>query len=322
MTSCTAERVRNGDCPVELTDRAVRRILRQKLDLGVFAEAVDPAEPADLDPAAHRAVARRLAEESVILLANAQQALPLRPDGQLALVGPNADSAEAMPGNYSFTNHVRTPPGTPIGIALLTVLDALTAELPEQTRMVHVPGCAVRSDEETAAATREADVCVAVVGAAPACSGAERSARAVTRRRCGCRDGSRSCDAVLDSGTSVVIVLVTGRPYPLGAFADRAAAVVQAFFPGEEGAAAIASVLTGRLNPRGRLPVSMPRDLGGQPHVHRSHGSVGAARCPTWTRHRCSPSATACPTPPSVTGAWTSPATGWTPAARCGSAAR
>jgi len=62
-----------------------------------------------------------------------------------------------------------------------------------------------------------------------------------------------------------VLVLATGRPYALGSFADRLAAVVQAFFPGEEGGPALAGVLSGRVGPSGRLPVAVPRGPGGQP---------------------------------------------------------
>jgi beta-xylosidase len=75
-------------------------------------------------------------------------------------------------------------------------------------------------------------------------------------------------DALLDTGTPVVLVLLTGRPYALGRYADRLAAVVQGFFPGEEGAGAVAGVLSGRVNPSGRLPVSMPRGSGGEPWTY------------------------------------------------------
>ncbi|MGW5029255.1 glycoside hydrolase family 3 C-terminal domain-containing protein, partial [Streptomyces albidoflavus] len=75
-------------------------------------------------------------------------------------------------------------------------------------------------------------------------------------------------DALLDTGTPVVVTLLAGRPYALGRAADEAAAVVQAFFPGEEGTRAVASVLSGRTAPSGRLPVSVPRHPGSQPSTY------------------------------------------------------
>jgi beta-xylosidase len=75
-------------------------------------------------------------------------------------------------------------------------------------------------------------------------------------------------DAILDTGTPVVLVLQAGRPYALGRYADRCAAIVQTFFPGEEGSSAIAGILAGTVNPSGRLPVSVPRTGGGQPATY------------------------------------------------------
>ena len=105
-------------------------------------------------------------------------------------------------------------------------------------------------------------------------------------------------EALLDTGTPVVLVLLVGRPYELSRQADRLAAVVCGFFPGEEGATAVADVLTGRVNPSGRLPVSFPA-AGVHPAVHlpRRRRWASAARSAASTRRRCTRSATGCPTP-------------------------
>ncbi|WP_370518819.1 glycoside hydrolase family 3 C-terminal domain-containing protein [Microlunatus sp. Gsoil 973] len=74
--------------------------------------------------------------------------------------------------------------------------------------------------------------------------------------------------AVLDSGTPVVLVIISGRPYALGGLAERSAAVIQSFMPGIEGGAAVAGVLSGRINPSGRLPIGIPDHPGGQPGTY------------------------------------------------------
>jgi beta-glucosidase len=99
--------VRSGVVDEALVDRAVERVLRQKAELGLLDERFDgPADdPGSLDPADHRELARTLAEQSVVLLAN-DGTLPLRAPGRVAVVGPNADRVNALFGCYSFANHV------------------------------------------------------------------------------------------------------------------------------------------------------------------------------------------------------------------------
>jgi hypothetical protein len=119
------------------------------------------------------------------------------------------------------------------------------------------------------AAARDADVCVAMVGDLAGLFGHGTSGEG-----CDAEDlhlpGVQEAllDEVLATGTPVVIVVVSGRPYALGSFADRAAGLIQAFMPGEEGGAAIAGVLTGRVQPGAKLPVQIPRHAGGQPGTY------------------------------------------------------
>ena len=265
--------VRAGRVPEALLDRSVTRVLRQKCELGLLDADWDPAPPGgpavDHDPPELRALARRLAERSVVLLEGGM--LPLRRPPRLALVGPCADDVLALLGCYAFPNHVGVlHPEVPLGVPVPTLLDALRAELPG-TVVTHEPGCPVQEPDrggiqDAVDAARAAGLAVAAVGDRAGLFG-----RGTSGEGCDAADlrlpGSQPelLDALLDSGVPVVIVILSGRPYALGAWADRAAGIVQAFFPGQEGAAAVAGVLSGRVNPSGRLPVQVPRHPGGQP---------------------------------------------------------
>ncbi|MFJ4583908.1 beta-xylosidase/alpha-l-arabinosidase [Streptomyces echinatus] len=268
--------VREGRVPEALVDRAARRVLRQKCELGLLDEdwRPEPEGPLDLDPARNRALARRLAEESVVLLDNPGGLLPLAPGTRIAVVGPRAADPLAMLGCYSFPSHVLADhPGVPLGIDVPTVLDSLRAEFPD-AKVTSAEGCGV-SDPDTAgfaeavARAAEADVCVAVLGDRAGLFG-----RGTSGEGCDVSDlrlpgvQAELLDALVATGVPVVLVLLTGRPYALGRWHGRLGAVVQAFFPGEEGGPAVAGVLSGRVGPSGRLPVSVPREPGGQPWTY------------------------------------------------------
>ena len=271
-----------------LVDRALRRVLRQKAELGMLDPDWSPVPPAlagagaagegvrgsvDLDPASNRDLARRLAEEAVVLLAN-DGVLPLAGPRRIALIGPTADDPYAVLGCYSFPSHVGVRhPESPLGIALPTLRDALAAEFPD-AEIAHAPGTTIDGGEtegfaDAVAAASGADVVVVALGDRAGLFG-----RGTSGEGCDAADlslpGAQQAllDAVLDSGTPVVLTLLAGRPYALGSAPERAAAIVQTFFAGEEGTGAIAGVLSGRVNPSGRLPVSVPRDPGAQPSTY------------------------------------------------------
>ncbi|MGW1794457.1 beta-xylosidase/alpha-l-arabinosidase [Streptomyces sp. NPDC001984] len=268
--------VREGTIPQSLVNRAARRVLLQKCELGLLDEGWQPetGSPVDLDSTANRALARRLAEESVVLLDNPNTLLPLSPDTRVAVVGPRAFDPLAMLGCYSFPSHVLTHhPEVPMGVDIPTVLDSLRTELPD-AKVTFAEGCGVSDPDtsgfaEAVARASEADVCVAVLGDRAGLFG-----RGTSGEGCDAEDlqlpGVQAdfLDALVATGVPVVLVLLTGRPYALGRWQNRLGAVVQAFFPGEEGGPAVAGVLSGRVNPSGRLPVSVPSSPGGQPWTY------------------------------------------------------
>lgn len=285
-----AQRVRSGAVDEALVDRALVRVLEQKAALGLLDDGYDPAaglDPAtvDLDPPEHRAIARQIAEESVVLVSN-DGTLPLAvgAGARVAVVGPNADEARALFGCYSFVNHVlaRVEPspdgstggGRPApGIEAATVLAALRDEL-AGVEVVHERGVGVDDPDLSGVAAavalaREAEACVAVVGDRAGLFGAGTSGEGCDVDSLELPGAQRHLvEELLATGTPVVLVLLTGRPYAIGWAVDRCAAVVQAFFPGEEGGSAVAGVLSGRVNPSGRLPLSLPRSAGAQPTTY------------------------------------------------------
>jgi beta-xylosidase len=290
--------IADGQVPEALVDRAVRRVLAQKAQLGLLDADWDPVPPVlaglgedtesdladtgtgalrgrvDLDPVGNRALARQVAEESVVLLRNDDGALPLNAPATVAVIGPNADTPTAVLGCYAFPVHVGGQhPETPLGIELPTLSEALAAEFPE-ARIVPAAGASVDGPgtdgfAEAVRVARDADVVVLALGDRAGLFGRGTSGE-------GCDAESLTLpgvqqqllDAVLDTGTPVIVTLLAGRPYVLGRGATEAAAVVQSFFPGEEGTTAIAGILSGRVEPSGRLPVSIPRRPGVQPSTY------------------------------------------------------
>ncbi|MEU4605779.1 glycoside hydrolase family 3 N-terminal domain-containing protein [Kribbella sp. NPDC023972] len=284
------DKVKSGEVSEELVDRAARRLLLQKVKLGLLDPDWTPegsvrAGGVDLDSDENRAIAGQLAERSVVLL-DAGSALPLNRElRKIAVVGPGADDPRTLMGCYAFPNHVLPRyPDRGLGVGVLSPLDALRNEI-GGVELVHQKGCEVNGDdrsgfEAAVAAARDAELCIAYVGDRSGLFGHGTSGEgcdAEDLRLPGVQDELLA--QLLDSGTPVVVVVVSGRPYALGDIADRVAGLIQAFIPGQQGAAAIAGVLSGRIVPSGKLPVQIPRHVGGQPgtYLQPALGSVESA---------------------------------------------
>ncbi|WP_406463924.1 glycoside hydrolase family 3 C-terminal domain-containing protein [Streptomyces sp. NBC_01622] len=277
--------VEQGLVGEELVDRAVRRVLRQKAELGLLDADWDPRPPAlitgelDLDKPTSRQLAHAVAQSSAVLLSN-DGTLPLPATGRIALIGPCADDVRTMFGCYSSPNHVlaeRDDLGN--GVEAASLRHALAAEL-SFVDWQFEPGCPIReADRSGIAAAVEAsaaaDLTGLVVGDKAGMFGIGTSGEG-----CDVEDlrlpgvQEELVEAVLATGRPVVLVVSSGRPYAVGRFAAGAAAMVQVFLPGEEGGRAVAQLLAGKANFSGKLPVQIPTTPGGQPYTYL-HAPLG-----------------------------------------------
>lgn len=273
--------VADGRLSADVLDTAVRRVLTQKAELGLLDAGWTPegqwaGDDVELDSAENRAHARRMAEESIILLKN-DGVLPLQGSGRIAVVGPSASQPRTHLGCYSFTNHVysRFYGEDEHGIDIPSILASLRAAPAfAAADIVYERGVDFTDVDESGiaaavAAAQSAEIAIVTVGDLAGLFGRGTSGEGCDVVDLGLpgRQGDL-VEAVLATGTPTVLVLVTGRPYSLGRFADRAAAIVQAFMPGEEGGPAVVSVLSGTVNPSGKLPVQIPDHVGGQPGTY------------------------------------------------------
>jgi beta-glucosidase len=302
-TDCYGVPLRNalesGQLGQEVFETAVRRVLRLKFELGLFERPyVDAAEAARIrDDSRRRDLARHIAAKSLVLLRN-DGVLPLDPRaGSVAVIGPNADQARHLFGDYTYPAHVEGlremredgenvfaipfPEDTEIRDAYVhadTVLDALRARLGDRVRFA--PGCDVSDssregfDDAVACAAR-ADVAVMVMGDKAGLTRDCTSGESLDRTSFDLPGVQEDLvRAVVATGTPVVLVLVGGRPAASTWVHEHCAAVLMAWLPGQEGAGAIADALTGALNPGGKLPISYPRTAGQVPvfYAHKPSG--------------------------------------------------
>lgn len=280
--------VADGRLDVAVIDRALRRVLAQKAELGLLDPTWSAIPDAlagrdladlqrlrgtvDLDTAENRALAREIAEQAVVLLRN-DGTLPIAPGRRIAVIGATADDPYAVLGCYSFPAHIGIRhPEVPIGIELPTLLESVRKEF--SAEVAHELGTSIDGGETdgfaaAVEAAKGADVVVLALGDRAGLFGRGTSGEGCDAESLALPGAQQQLlDALLDTGTPVVVALLAGRPYALGSAVDRAAAIVQTFFPGEEGTAAIAGVLSGRVNPSGRLPVSIPGSPGAQPSTY------------------------------------------------------
>ena len=262
--------VRSGRVAMRDVNAAVRRVLRAKYDLGLFA---DPFRYSDttrerqtLLAAEHRAAARALARKAIVLLRNEGRALPLSKSlGTIAVIGSLATDARSSIGNWSAAG--RAEEG-------VTVLEGIRRAVPS-ARVVHARGADSATADtsgfaEAVRVARDADVVVLVVG-----EHQEQSAEANNRAFLGLPGAQEGLvRAVRGAGKPVVVVLMGGRPLAISSFADSVPASLHAWYLGTEMGNAVADVLFGDANPSGKLPVTIPRTVGQVP-LYYNHRNTG-----------------------------------------------
>ncbi|MDA3956273.1 glycoside hydrolase family 3 N-terminal domain-containing protein [Oceanispirochaeta sp.] len=290
------EALKQGLISISDVDEAVTRHLIQKIKAGLFSNPYTDEALVLSSVAEHEPLALEAAEKSMVLIKN-DGILPLKGAGKIALIGPLADDTMGMMGGYSFPIHLIIAHNKDKTSQIQTLKGSLEASFDGE--VLYAKGCDVlisRPDKpavfpgdivadgsmqtdfvsrdtsriaEAVATAKRADTVVLAVGdlaglflSGTVGEGSDVSSLTLPGVQ------QELIDAVLELGKPTVIVVFSGRPYHLGKGFRKAGAVLQAWLPGQKGAAAASNVLLGRTNPGGKLPVSIPRCAGAMPYFY------------------------------------------------------
>jgi len=275
---------------IEQIDHAVTLILNAKYDLGLFE---DPYKYCDVNrakneifTAASRDEARKIASQSLVLLKNKDQLLPLKKSGTIALIGPLADAKENMPGTWSVATKMENA---------VSLLEGVKQVAGKSTKVLYAKGSNLDYDEnfetkatmfgktlhrdsrpkeemiaEAVKVANQADVIVAALG-----ESAEMSGESSSRTNLEIPQAQKDLlNELLKTGKPVVLVLFDGRPLVIKDENDKVPAILNVWFAGTEAGYAIADVLFGDVNPSGKLTATFPRSVGQVP-IYYAHKNTG-----------------------------------------------
>lgn len=292
-----------GDIDISLVDTSAMRVLKMKFELGIFENpyvdtGVIPeiySNPDDI------VLSRKIAEQSLVLLKN-DGLLPLASAvDYVAVIGPHAESARLMQGDYHYPSHQEgifnastnmeapapdgetdvemnwkehLPPST-------TILQGIQTRVGDNTEVAYAKGCDVNTDDtsgiaDAVALAESADVVVLTVG--------DISGLGVEHTVGETRDSAtlqlpgvqqQLVEAIHATGKPIVLVLVTGRPYAVTWADENIPAIIEAWLPAQQGGEAIGDVIFGNINPSGKLPVTFPRHVGQVPAYYNHKPSGG-----------------------------------------------
>lgn len=273
--------VEEGKVSLEQLDAAVKRMLKAKFELGLFDDPYkycdEERAPKEIFTQENRDFARKVAAESMVLLKNENQILPLKKEGTIALIGPLGDSKENMPGTWSVTTKLENA---------TSLLKGLKTVVGDKAKIVYAKGSNLDYDlafekrgtmfgrdiprdgrtdkqllDEALKVASKSDVIIAAIGESSEMSG-ESSSRTTIEIPQVQKD---LLNALLKTGKPVVLVLFTGRPLVLTEENENVPAILNAWFSGSEAGFAISDVLFGAVNPSGKLTATFPRSLGQVP---------------------------------------------------------
>lgn len=297
------EEITTGRLPLTVIDTAVRRILALKFKLGLFEYPyVESSQAAEVfQTPAQRALARQVVQEATIVLTN-DGILPLAPTlKRIAVIGPGANDQRLLQGDYHYPAHQEIIFDIPeemrvAGLALpqadgpyapgpyftphVTPLAGLRAALPAEVEITYAKGCEVLGDERSGFAeakrlAQQAEVAIVVVAGK---SGLRRPVTVGEGNDATHLDLTGVQEELLaeiaQCGVPLVVVVLSGRVHTLTNIAAHANALLQLFPAGEEGGNGLADILTGKVNPSGRLPITFPRSVGQVP-IHSGHRAGG-----------------------------------------------
>jgi len=265
------ESVQDGSISEKLIDRAVRRVLWTKFRLGLFENPYVNVEKAldIIHQPEHQQLALEAARESIVLLKNQKNILPLDKGKikSIAVIGPNANDKKNQLGDYTAENVLQD---------IVTVLDGVKEVVPD-AQITYTKGCNVTGTEldeiaEACSIAVASDIAIVVLGENEwqAHDSNERQVGtsgegfdSATLELTGLQD--KLLKAIVQTGTPTIVVLINGRALAIPWIAENVPAIIEAWIPGEQGGQAIAEVIFGDVNPSGKLAVTIPRHVGQLP---------------------------------------------------------
>ncbi|GAB2810686.1 glycoside hydrolase family 3 protein [Ferruginibacter profundus] len=290
LLNTTQKSLKEGKVTLAQIDAACRRILEAKYKLGLFEDPYRYCDAqrakTEIFTAASRKEARAIAAQSFVLLKNANNILPLKKTGTIALIGPLADNKENMPGTWSVAANFSKA---------TSVLTGLKEVVGDKARIVYAKGSNLDYDaafeeragmfgkslgrdnraaadiiQEAVNIANQSDVIVAALG-----ESAEMSGECSSRSNIEIPEAQKDLlKALLKTGKPVVLVLFTGRPLALKWENENVPAILNVWFGGSEAGYAIADVLFGDVNPSGKLSTTFPQNVGQVP-LYYNHKNTG-----------------------------------------------